>query len=172
MHPAIGGTGVIGIMRNGSGPTVLIRADMDALPVKEATGLPYASTARGTGAGAAEVPVMHACGHDVHMACLLGAATLLAEGTQHWNGTAIALFQPAEEAGDGARGMVEDGLADALPPVDVAVPSMSFRPRPATSAPVTDPYWLRPTACESRSTAAAHTARCRRPPSIRWYSPR
>ena len=91
-------------------PAVLLRADMDALPVREATGLPYASRSRHR-RRRQRVPVMHACGHDVHVACLLGAAQLLADGSEHWNGTLVALFQPAEETGDGARGMVDDGLA-------------------------------------------------------------
>lgn len=108
----VGGTGVVGILRNGQGPTVLLRADMDALPVTEETGLPYAST---------DVGVMHACGHDMHTACLLGAAHLLAVGRQHWQGTVIALFQPAEETITGARGMVDDGLAELTGPVDVAL---------------------------------------------------
>ncbi|MGC2654260.1 MAG: amidohydrolase [Mycobacterium sp.] len=130
VRDGIGGTGVIGVMRNGSGPTVLLRADMDALPVEEATGLPYASSICATDATGSEVPVMHACGHDVHVSCLLGAAALLARGTRHWNGTVIALFQPAEEVGDGARGMVDDGLADVIPPVDVAL-AQHVLPAPA-----------------------------------------
>jgi hippurate hydrolase len=117
----IGGTGVIGVFENGPGAGVLMRADMDALPVEEATGLPYASSQRAIDGAGHDVPVMHACGHDVHVTCLLGAAALLAQATPHWNGTAVVLFQPAEEVGDGARGMVEDGLADALPSVDVAL---------------------------------------------------
>src|SRR4051794_8901199 len=111
VHEDVGGTGVVGVLRNGDGATVLLRADMDALPVREATGLPYASTAVATDADGADVPVMHACGHDVHVACLAGAAQLLAAGREHWRGTLIALFQPAEEVGDGARRMVEGGLA-------------------------------------------------------------
>ena len=118
----IGGTGVVGILRNGTGPTVLLRADMDALPVQEDTGLPYASTVVAPSpAGDGQVPVAHACGHDMHTACLLGAADLLAQGQNHWNGTLVALFQPAEETVDGARGMVDDGLAQLLPPVDVVL---------------------------------------------------
>ena len=118
----VGGTGVVGILRNGDGPTVLLRADMDALPVREDTGLPYASTALGTPRGATSpVPVAHACGHDMHVACLLGAAQLLADSQKHWGGTLVAVFQPAEETGDGARGMVADGLADLVGPVDVAL---------------------------------------------------
>jgi hippurate hydrolase len=130
VHDRIGGTGVVGVLRNGSGPTVLMRADMDALPVQEATGLPYASTVRANDAAGKDVPVMHACGHDVHVTCLLGAAALLAEGTDHWKGTAIALFQPGEEVGDGARSMVDDDLADAIPSVDVAL-AQHVMPTPA-----------------------------------------
>lgn len=118
LHDGVGGTGVVGVLRNGDGPTVLLRADMDALPVREATGLPYASTIT---TGAEETPVMHACGHDVHVTCLLGAAQLLATGSDQWNGTLIALFQPAEEVGDGARGMLDDGLEAVLPRPDVAL---------------------------------------------------
>lgn len=130
VHEGIGGTGVVGVLRNGHGPAVLMRADMDALPVEEATGLPYASTTHATDGAGNRVPVMHACGHDVHVACLLGAADLLSRGSRRWGGTAIALFQPAEEVGDGARGMVEDGLADVIPAVDVAL-AQHVLPAPA-----------------------------------------
>jgi hippurate hydrolase len=139
VHEGIGGTGVVGIMRNGDGPTVLLRADMDALPVLEATGLPYAS-ARASDDG---IPVMHACGHDVHVTCLLGAAALMSQSREQWKGTLVALFQPAEEAADGARAMVEDGLVDVLGHVDVAMAQhvLSFpagtvgtRPGPTLSA--------------------------------------
>ena len=106
-HEGVGGTGVVGILNNGAGERVLMPADMDALPVKESTGLPYASSVTATDATGARVPVMHACGHDVHVACLLGAAQLLAERADQWSGGVIVLFQPAEEVGDGARGMVE-----------------------------------------------------------------
>ena len=106
----IGGTGVVGVLLNGEGPTVLARADMDALPVTEATGLPYASQVDG---------VMHACGHDVHVSTLLGAAKLLAEGRDAWSGTYIALFQPAEEIGAGSQAMIDDGLATKVPRPDV-----------------------------------------------------
>jgi amidohydrolase len=130
VHERVGGTGVVGVLRNGDGATVLLRADMDALPVREATGLPYASTVTATDGDGTEVPVMHACGHDVHVTCLAGAATLLAEGRQHWSGTLIALFQPAEETGDGARGMVDAGLADLIPVPDVAL-GQHVMPAPA-----------------------------------------
>ena len=121
VHEGVGGTGVVAVLRNGHGPTVLARADMDALPVREQTGLEYASTRTATDAAGTEVPVMHACGHDVHVACLLGAATLLARSTYQWHGTVVAVFQPAEELGDGARRMVEDDLATLVGPVDVAL---------------------------------------------------
>jgi len=106
----VGRTGVVGLLRNGPGPTVLVRADMDALPVLEATGLPYASTQVSTDAAGNPIPVMHACGHDLHVACLLGACERLVESLDTWSGTLMAVFQPAEELGDGARAMIDDGL--------------------------------------------------------------
>jgi amidohydrolase len=121
VHEQIGGTGVVGVLRNGKGPTVLLRADMDALPVREQTGLPYASTVTATDEDGNEVPVMHACGHDVHVTCLLGASALLADKTADWSGTVVALFQPAEELGDGAQRMVDDHLAAVVGDVDVAL---------------------------------------------------
>ncbi len=117
VHEGIGGTGVVGILRNGDGPAVLLRADMDALPVLEATGLSYASTQTSEDG----TPVMHACGHDVHVTCLLGAAALMSQAQEGWTGTLVLVFQPAEETADGARAMVEDGLADLLGHVDVAM---------------------------------------------------
>jgi amidohydrolase len=120
VHEGVGGTGVVGILDNGQGPTVLLRADMDALPVQEQTGLEYASTVTARDTGGNEVPVMHACGHDVHVTCLLGAAALLAAARDRWHGRLVALFQPAEELGDGARRMVDDGLAGLVGHVDVA----------------------------------------------------
>ncbi len=120
VHTGIGGTGVVGLLRNGDGPTVLLRADMDALPVREASGVPYASTVTTTDSAGQEVPVAHACGHDMHVTCLLGAAQLLADGADECQGTLVTLFQPAEETGDGARGMVDDSLRDVVPKPDVA----------------------------------------------------
>src|ERR1700693_2465267 len=93
----IGMTGVVGLLRNGDGPTVMLRADMDALPIKEATGLPYASTVSATDPDGKPVPLAHACGHDMHVACLVGAATLFANAQDRWRGTLMAVFQPGEE---------------------------------------------------------------------------
>lgn len=121
VHEGVGGTGVVGVLRNGTGPAVLLRADMDALPVREDTGLPYASAVTATDPRGDERPVMHACGHDVHVTCLLGAASLLAGAREHWRGSLVAVFQPAEELGDGARRMVDDGLARLVGHVDVAL---------------------------------------------------
>jgi hippurate hydrolase len=117
----VGGTGVVGLLRNGPGPVVLLRADMDALPVAENTGLPYASTARAVDHEGREVPVMHACGHDVHTACLVGAASLLAGSALTWSGTLLVVFQPAEELGTGARAMVEDGLFERFGHPDIVL---------------------------------------------------
>ncbi|WP_304455501.1 amidohydrolase [Nocardiopsis sp. YSL2] len=121
VHEGVGGTGVVGLLRNGEGPVVLLRADMDGLPVAEDSGLEYAATdATGLRDGR-QVPVMHACGHDVHVACLVGAARLLARAREHWSGTVVALFQPAEELGTGARAMLADGLFDRVPRPDAVL---------------------------------------------------
>lgn len=108
----IGGYGVVGVLENGPGPTILLRADMDALPILEATGLPYSSTVTMLDTEGVKRPVMHACGHDMHMTCLLAAAETLLKLKQSWSGTLIVLFQPAEERGSGAKAMVDDGLYD------------------------------------------------------------
>jgi amidohydrolase len=115
----VGGTGVVGLLRNGDGPTVMLRADMDALPIREATGLPYASTVTATDADGHETPVMHACGHDMHVTWLAGAIELLAAGRDAWQGTVMAVFQPAEETAQGARAMIDDGLFDRFPKPEV-----------------------------------------------------
>ncbi|KAB5526367.1 amidohydrolase [Coniochaeta sp. 2T2.1] len=113
LKTSIGGHGLVGILHNGAGKTILLRADMDALPILEATGLPYASTVgQFDASGAEQQPVMHACGHDMHMTCLLAAAEVLVKRMDDWSGTLVVLFQPAEERGTGARAMVDDGLYD------------------------------------------------------------
>ena len=117
----VGGTGVVGIMRNGEGPTVLVRADMDGLPIAEDSGLDYASTARQVGIDGVEAPVMHACGHDVHITALIGAARQLARLRDSWNGTIVFIAQPAEERIGGARAMMEDGLYERFPKPDYAL---------------------------------------------------
>jgi len=111
----IGQTGVVGLLRNGDGPVVMLRADMDALPVQEATGLPYASTVTATDRDGNTTPVMHACGHDMHVTWLVGATTLLAQARDAWHGTLLAVFQPAEETAEGAQAMIDDGLFQRFP---------------------------------------------------------
>lgn len=159
----LGGTGVAGVLRNGDGPTVALRADMDALPVLEATGLPYASTATTPGG----VPLMHACGHDMHVACLIGATHLLAAGRDRWRGTLVALFQPAEEIAAGARAMLDDGLFDRIGTPDVVLGQHVF-PDPAGTLLVSPARsWPPPTAWRSGCTAGAATAPSRSGPSTR-----
>ncbi|OKL58864.1 hypothetical protein UA08_05939 [Talaromyces atroroseus] len=115
IHTNIGGYGLAGVLKNGPGKTILLRADMDALPVKELTGLSYASSVTMRDSDGIEKPVMHACGHDMHMTCLLAAAALLANVKHEWSGTLIVLFQPNEERGGGAQAMVDDGLYSKIP---------------------------------------------------------
>jgi len=111
----VGGTGVVGVLSNGDGPVIWLRADMDGLPVEERTGLPYASTHRGTDETGADVPTMHACGHDIHVTWLLGTLERLTATKADWSGTVVAVFQPAEEVISGARAMVDDGLVERFP---------------------------------------------------------
>jgi len=125
----IGKTGVVGVIRNpstgsgesGDGPVVWLRADMDALPVPEQTGLEYASTARGTDPAGNDVPVMHACGHDMHVTAMLGALERLVATTDEWSGTVVVVFQPAEEYGSGAQAMIADGVLDRFPKPDIVL---------------------------------------------------
>jgi hippurate hydrolase len=117
----VGGTGVVGVLRNGDGPTVMLRADMDALPVQEATGLPYASKVTTTDRAGQTVPVSHMCGHDMHVTWLAGAARLLAEERSAWRGTVLAVFQPGEETAEGAQAMIADGLLQRFPRPDVVL---------------------------------------------------
>ena len=114
-------TGVVGVVRNGEGPVVWLRADMDALPVEERTGLAYASTARGTDPSGLVVPVMHACGHDMHVTSLLGALDHLLAAKDEWSGTIVAVFQPAEEYGAGSEAMIAEGVLDRFPKPDIVL---------------------------------------------------
>ena len=113
--PGVGKTGVVGLLRTGDGPTVMLRADMDALPIEEATGLPYASKVKAQDREGKTVPVGHMCGHDMHVAWLIGATTLLAQARTEWRGTLMAVFQPGEETAEGAQAMIDDGLFDRFP---------------------------------------------------------
>src|SRR5262249_50303766 len=117
----VGGTGVVGVLKNGNGPTVLLRTELDALPIEEKTGLPHASKVTAKDPAGKTVPVMHACGHDVHMASWTGAATLLARAKERWRGTLLMIRQPAEETGQGAKAMLADGLLTRFPKPDFAV---------------------------------------------------
>jgi hippurate hydrolase len=110
----VGKTGVVGVLRNGDGPNIMLRADMDALPVREATDLPYASQVTADQSGKS-VPVMHACGHDMHVTWLIGASALMAKNRNRWRGTLMPVFQPAEETGAGAQAMIDDGLFRRFP---------------------------------------------------------
>ena len=140
VQAGIGGTGVVGMLSNGVGPAVLLRADMDALPIKEDTGADYASTATAQDTDGNEVPVAHACGHDIHVSCLLGMTKLMADHPGQWNGTLLALFQPAEETGDGAQGMVDDGLLTRIPAPDVALAQHVLRGVAGTAGTRSGPF--------------------------------
>ncbi|GAA1181592.1 amidohydrolase [Nesterenkonia xinjiangensis] len=120
-HFRCGGTGVVGLLRNGPGPVVAFRADTDGLPIAEQTGLAYASTARGRLEDGTDVPVMHGCGHDTHVASLVTATRLLLRERQRWSGTVVLIFQPGEETAAGARAMVADGLWDRAPRPEVVL---------------------------------------------------
>ena len=117
----VGRTGVVGILKNGDGPVVMLRTELDALPVEEKTGLPYASTVRTKDDNGVDVGVMHACGHDIHMASWMGTARIMASTRTRWRGTLMMIGQPAEEDGDGAKAMLADGLFTRFPRPDYAV---------------------------------------------------
>ncbi|HEX2863933.1 MAG TPA: M20 family metallopeptidase [Deinococcales bacterium] len=117
----VGKTGVVGLLRNGEGPTVLLRADMDALPIREDTGLDYASTVTSADAAGKVVPVAHSCGHDMHVAWLMGVTALFAGQRDAWRGTLLAVFQPGEETAQGAQAMIDDGLLNRFPRPDVVL---------------------------------------------------
>ncbi|WP_291845306.1 amidohydrolase [Maricaulis sp.] len=122
----VGQTGIVAVMENGEGPTLMLRADMDGLPVPEQTGLDYASEVLGTDLRGVESPVMHACAHDTHMTALVGAARQLVERTDEWSGTLVLIGQPAEELGEGAVAMIEDGLFERFPLPDFNVSFHTF----------------------------------------------
>ncbi|MBV9573867.1 MAG: amidohydrolase [Acidobacteriales bacterium] len=128
---SIGGTGVVAILRNGSGPTVMLRTELDALPVEEKTGLPYASKVHTKDDSGRDVSVMHACGHDLHMASLLGTARIMAGSKSSWHGTLMLIGQPAEETISGAKAMIADGLFRRFPKPDVAIALHVFNMLPA-----------------------------------------
>lgn len=133
----LGGTGVVAILKNGSGPTVMLRTELDALPVEEKTGLPYASKVRAKDDAGRDVGVMHACGHDVHMASLLGTAEIMARSKNTWHGTLMLIGQPAEETIGGADGMLRDGLFTRFPKPDVAVALHVGNEEPAGTVSIT-----------------------------------
>src|SRR5271155_720452 len=117
----VGGTGIVAILKNGAGPTVMLRTELDALPVEEKTGLAYASKVHAKDDAGHEVPVMHACGHDLHMASIVGTAAIMAHSKDAWHGTLMLIGQPAEETILGAKGMIDDGLFTRFPKPDVVV---------------------------------------------------
>jgi hippurate hydrolase len=117
----VGGTGIVGVLKNGAGPTVLLRTELDALPIEEKTGLPYASTAKVVDLNGKTQPAMHACGHDIHMAGWTGAAALLARHKDLWHGTVVMIGQPGEEIVQGARAMIGDSLFKRFPKPDFAI---------------------------------------------------
>ncbi len=127
----VGGTGIVALLKNGAGPTVMLRTELDALPVEEKTGLPYASKVRTKDNSGRDVPVMHACGHDLHMATLVATATILAHSKETWHGTIMLIGQPAEETISGARQMIDDGLFKRFPKPDVGVALHVFNETPA-----------------------------------------
>jgi amidohydrolase len=133
----VGGTGVVAILKNGAGPIIMLRTELDALPVEEKTGLPYASKVRTKDDAGHDVPVMHACGHDLHMAAILGTAEIMARSKTTWHGTLMLIGQPAEETITGADKMVRDGLFTRFPKPDVAVALHVGNELPAGMASIT-----------------------------------
>jgi len=140
--PGVGNTGVVAVMKNGPGPVLMIRADMDGLPVKEQTGLPFASKATGKLPDNSVSPVMHACGHDTHMATWIGTARRLVEMKDQWSGTLVMILQPAEEIGRGAEAMIKDGLYTRFPKPTHAIAFHDAAALPAGVIGVTNGYAL------------------------------
>src|ERR1700723_424852 len=133
----VGGTGIVAILKNGPGPTVMLRTELDALPVEEKTGLPYASKVRAKDDAGHDVPVAHACGHDLHMAALVATATIMAHSKDTWHGTLLLIGQPAEETISGAKAMIADGLFQRFPKPDVGVAMHVDNLLPAGQAGIT-----------------------------------
>ncbi|WP_405904415.1 M20/M25/M40 family metallo-hydrolase [Streptomyces sp. NBC_00656] len=158
----VGVTGVVGVLRNGDGPVVMLRADFDALPVEEKTGLPYASTVRAVDGDGHEVPVMHACGHDMHAVCLTGAAALLARCREQWSGTLLVVFQPAETAVV-TVGRLKAGTKDNIIPesAELGVNIRAFTPA------VRD---LVRSAVERIVTGESRTSGAPKPPDFTWFA--
>jgi amidohydrolase len=146
----VGKTGVVGLLRNGDGPTLMLRADMDALPVQEATGLPYASKVSASDREGKTVPVAHMCGHDMHVTWLVGATKMLADSRTTWRGTVMAVFQPGEETAEGAQAMIDDGLFKRFPKPDAVLgqhvmvgPSGTVAGRPGAITSAADSLQIR-----------------------------
>ena len=137
----VGGTGVVGILKNGAGPTVMLRTELDALPVEEKTGLPYASKVRTKDNSGREVPVMHACGHDLHMSAWFGTAAIMAHNRDSWHGTLMLIAQPAEETINGAKNMVDDGLFTRFPKPDIGIALHDTNNIPAGKVSITPEYF-------------------------------
>jgi len=138
----VGGSGVVALLRNGAGPTIMLRTELDALPVEEKTGLPYASKVRTKDDAGHDVAVMHACGHDIHMAALVGTAEIMAKTKDQWHGTLMLISQPAEETVGGAKGMLADGLFTRFPKPDVGVALHTTNNLPAGKVGIAPEYAL------------------------------
>lgn len=136
----VGGTGVVGVLKNGPGPTVMLRTELDALPVEEKTGLPYASKVHTKDDSGRDVPVMHACGHDVHMASWWGTAAIMAHDKSSWHGTLVLIGQPAEETITGADRMIKDGLFTRFPKPDIGVAMHDTNNLPVGKVGITPGY--------------------------------
>src|ERR1022692_2811816 len=136
----VGGTGVVAVLRNGAGSTIMLRTELDALPVEEKTGLAYASKVTTKNDAGLTVPVMHACGHDIHMAALVGTAEIMMKTRNRWHGTLVLIGQPAEETGGGATGMIGDGLFTRFPKPDVGVALHTINTLPAGEVGFTPEY--------------------------------
>src|SRR5438477_9773248 len=136
----VGGTGIVGVLKNGAGPTIMLRTELDALPVEEKTGLPYASKVRTKDDSGRDLPVRHACGHDLHMSSLYGTAAIMAHTKDTWHGTLMLVAQPAEETITGAKKMVEDGLFTRFPKPDIAIALHDTNSLPVGKVSVTPGY--------------------------------